>query len=91
MFPCLRRIVGGVVFYSVRVISKESRLLVLRRTYFSQFKVENSDSLHFGVVYGSHSEQGFNLDSINFLLVAMETELISCEIGTEFIHTVNPR
>jgi hypothetical protein len=31
-FPRLRIIIGGVVFYAVRVVSKESRLLVLPRT-----------------------------------------------------------
>jgi hypothetical protein len=31
-FPQERRIVGGVVFYAVRVVSKESRRLVLPRT-----------------------------------------------------------
>jgi hypothetical protein len=31
-FPRQRRIVGGVVFYAVRVVSKESRQLVLHRT-----------------------------------------------------------
>jgi hypothetical protein len=33
MLPRQRRIVGGVVFYVVPVVSKESRLLVLPRTY----------------------------------------------------------
>jgi hypothetical protein len=34
MFPQQRRIVGGVVFCTVRVGSKESRRLVLRSTFF---------------------------------------------------------
>jgi hypothetical protein len=33
-FPRQRRIVGGVVFYAVHVVSKESRLLVLPETSF---------------------------------------------------------
>jgi hypothetical protein len=32
MFPRQRRIFGGVVFYAVRVVSKESRLSVIPRT-----------------------------------------------------------
>jgi hypothetical protein len=32
MFPRQRRIVGGVVFYAVRVVSNQSRLLILPRT-----------------------------------------------------------
>lgn len=31
-----KKIVGGVVFYSVRVVSNESRRLVLLRTFFYQ-------------------------------------------------------
>jgi hypothetical protein len=49
MFTWLRRIFGGVVFYAVRVVSKASRLLVLRKTSVSQFEVGNSGSLHFSV------------------------------------------
>jgi hypothetical protein len=36
-FPRQRRIVGGIVFYAIRVVSKESRLLVLPRTSSSTF------------------------------------------------------
>jgi hypothetical protein len=33
-FPRQRRVVEGVVFYAVRVVSKESRQLVIRRTFY---------------------------------------------------------
>jgi hypothetical protein len=33
MFPRQRRIIEDVVFYAVYVVSKESRLLMLHRTY----------------------------------------------------------
>jgi hypothetical protein len=33
-FPRQRRILVGVVFYAIRVVSKESRRLVLPRTFY---------------------------------------------------------
>jgi hypothetical protein len=42
-FPRERKIVGGAVFYAVRVVSKERRRLILTRTsclnYVTQFSV----------------------------------------------------
>jgi hypothetical protein len=42
-FPRHRRIVGGVVFYTVRVVSKESRRLILPRTSYSLVSIETME------------------------------------------------
>jgi hypothetical protein len=60
-FPRQRRLVAGVVFYAVRVVSKENKLLVLPRSFCFYFHmvsqaISSSQNFLFSLSYGTLSK-----------------------------------